>query len=98
MEKKMEKYVSLFTDYGFKKVFGEEINKELLIDFLNQILIEEEGEIVDLKYLNNENLGISEVDRKAIFDLYCENEKGEKFIVELQKTKQVYFKDRALYY
>ncbi|MCW5210151.1 PD-(D/E)XK nuclease family transposase, partial [Desulfobulbus sp. US1] len=36
------------------------------------------------------------MDRKAIFDLYCENERGEKFIVELQKSKQNFFKDRAL--
>ena len=32
------------------------------------------------------------------FDLFCENEKGEKFIVELQKTKQNFFKDRTIYY
>jgi predicted transposase/invertase (TIGR01784 family) len=48
--------------------------------------------------LKSEHLGTSEIDRKAIFDLYCENEKGEKFIVELQKTKQNYFKDRTVYY
>jgi predicted transposase/invertase (TIGR01784 family) len=51
-----------------------------------------------LTYLKSIQLGRSEEDRKAIFDLHCENEKGEKFIVEMQKTKQTYFKDRALYY
>jgi predicted transposase/invertase (TIGR01784 family) len=51
-----------------------------------------------LTYLKTEQLGATEVDRKAIFDLYCENEKGEKFIVELQKTKQNFFKDRTVYY
>ena len=51
-----------------------------------------------MSYLKNEHLGRSEEDRKAIFDLHCENEKGEKFIVEMQKTKQNFFKDRALYY
>ena len=50
------------------------------------------------KYLKNEHLGFRELDRKAIFDLYCENEKGEKFIVELQKNKQNFFKDRSIYY
>jgi len=93
-----EKYINPFTDYGFKKLFGEEPNKDLLLDFLNVLLKEEEGEIKDLTYLKGEQLGTNELDRKAIFDLYCENEKGEKFIVELQKTKQNFFKDRTVYY
>lgn len=93
-----EKYINPFTDYGFKKLFGEEPNKDLLRDFLNELLKEEQGEIVALTYLKSEHLSSSELDRKAIFDLYCENEKGEKFIVELQKTKQNFFKDRSVYY
>lgn len=94
----VEKYINPFTDYGFKRLFGEEPNKDLLIDFLNVLLKEEQGEIKDLTYLKGEQLGANEVDRKAIFDLYCENERGEKFIVELQKTKQNFFKDRTIYY
>ncbi len=90
------KYINPFTDYGFKKLFGEEINKELLIDFLNCILKEEK--VKDLQYLRSEQLGSHLLDRKAIFDLYCENEKGEKFIVEMQKSKQNFFKDRNVYY
>ncbi|MDP5140337.1 MAG: Rpn family recombination-promoting nuclease/putative transposase [Spirosomaceae bacterium] len=93
-----EKYINPFTDYGFKKLFGEEINKDLLLDFLNELLREEQGLITDLTYLKTEQLGTGELDRKAIFDLYCENEKGEKFIVELQKSKQQFFKDRTVYY
>ncbi|MDR6564273.1 MULTISPECIES: Rpn family recombination-promoting nuclease/putative transposase [unclassified Arcicella] len=94
----VEKYINPFTDYGFKKLFGEELNKDLLLDFLNELLKEEQGQITALNYLKTENLGLTELDRKAIFDLYCENEKGEKFIVELQKTKQNFFKDRTVYY
>jgi len=93
-----ERYINPFTDYGFKKLFGEEPNKDLLLDFLNVLLQEEQGEIKDLTYLKNEHLGTGELDRKAIFDLYCENERGEKFIVKLQKTKQNFFKDRTVYY
>jgi len=93
-----ERYINPFTDYGFKKLFGEEPNKDLLLDFLNVLLKEEQGEIKSLTYLKNEHLGTGELDRKAIFDLYCENERGEKFIVELQKTKQNFFKDRTVYY
>ena len=93
-----EKYINPFTDYGFKRLFGEEPNKDLLLDFLNELLKEEQGKITELKYLKNENLATTELNRKAIFDLYCTNEKGEKFIVELQKTKQKFFKDRTIYY
>jgi predicted transposase/invertase (TIGR01784 family) len=98
MSEFVEKYINPFTDYGFKKLFGEELNKDLLLDFLNELLKEEQGQIKNLTYLKTEYLGDTEIDRKAIFDLYCENEKGEKFIVELQKTKQNFFKDRTLYY
>lgn len=93
-----EKYVNPFTDFGFKKLFGEEPNKDLLLDFLNELLREQEGEIKELIYLKTEHLGAGDTDRRAIFDLYCENERGEKFIVELQKSKQNFFKDRTLYY
>ena len=93
-----EKYINPFTDYGFKRLFGEEPNKELLLDFLNELLKDEQGNITSITYLKSDRLGTSEEDRKAVFDLYCENEKGEKFIVELQKTKQKFFKDRTVYY
>jgi predicted transposase/invertase (TIGR01784 family) len=93
-----EKYINPFTDYGFKRLFGEEPSKDLLLDFLNELLVAEQGKIKKLTYLKSDRLGSSEEDRKAIFDLYCENEKGEKFIVELQKTKQKFFKDRTVYY
>ena len=94
----IEKYINPFTDYGFKRLFGEEANKDLLLDFLSELLREEQGEIKNITFLKTEQLGSTEIDRKAIFDLYCENDKGEKFIVELRKTKQNFFKDRALYY
>ncbi|MBB6003049.1 Rpn family recombination-promoting nuclease/putative transposase [Arcicella rosea] len=94
----IEKYINPFMGFGFKKLFGEELNKDLLLDFLNELLREEQGQIKDLTYLKTEHLGLTESDRKAIFDLYCENERGEKFIVELQKSKQNFFKDRTVYY
>lgn len=98
MEELPDRYLNPFTDFGFKKLFGEELNKELLLDFLNELLIEQEGPIKSLTYLKSEHLGADALDRRAIFDLYCENERGEKFIVELQKSKQNFFKDRTLYY
>ena len=92
-----DRYINFFTDYGFKRLFGEEKNKDLLIDFLNTLLEGKEN-IKTLQYNNTEQLGSTPVDKKAIFDLYCENDKGEKFIIELQKAKQNYFKDRSIFY
>lgn len=92
-----DRYVNPLTDFGFKKLFGTEPNKDLLIDFLNQIL-PEKHQIEDLTYLKNEQLGQLDNDRKAIFDLYCVGKSGERFIVEVQKAKQNYFKDRSIYY
>jgi predicted transposase/invertase (TIGR01784 family) len=92
-----ERYINLFTDFGFKKIFGEEENKDLLINFLNA-LFADAPPIKDLTYLQNEHRTASEKDRRAIFDLYCENEVGEKFIVELQRAAQENFADRSLYY
>jgi predicted transposase/invertase (TIGR01784 family) len=92
-----DKYINPFTDFGFKKLFGSDPNKDLLIDFLNQVL-PGKHKIKDLTYSRTEQLGNTEADRKAIFDLYCLGEKGERFIVEMQKAKQNFFKDRSVYY
>ncbi|MFN8438259.1 MAG: Rpn family recombination-promoting nuclease/putative transposase [Cytophagales bacterium] len=91
------KYINPFTDFGFKKIFGEEASKPLLIDFLNALL-PQTNKIIDLNFKNTEQLGQTEADRKAIYDIYCESDNGEKFIVELQKAKQNYFKERTVYY
>lgn len=92
-----DKYINPFTDFGFKKLFGTEVNKDLLINFLNQVL-PEHHRVEELSYTPTEQLGATEVDRKAIFDLYCTSPSGERFIVEIQKAKQNYFKDRSVYY
>lgn len=92
-----ERYISLLTDFGFKRIFGTKPNKDLLIDFLNS-LFNGEQVVKDVTFLNSEHVGDVHTDLKAIFDVYCENEKGEKFIVEMQNAYQTYFKDRSLYY
>ncbi len=92
-----DKYVNPYTDFGFKLLFGTAMNKELLISFLNALLFGEET-VKDVTYMNTEHLGTQEYDRRAIFDVYCENEKGEKFLVEMQRGEQQFFKDRSLYY
>jgi predicted transposase/invertase (TIGR01784 family) len=90
------KYVNPFTDFGFKKIFGEEASKPLLIDFLGCLL--PEANIVDLSFKDKEKQGRTSDDRKAVYDIYCEDGNGAKIIVELQKAKQNYFKDRTIFY
>lgn len=80
-----ERYISLLTDFGFKRIFGTKPNKDLLINFLNS-LFDGFQVIKDVKYLNSEHVGDVFAERKAIFDVYCENEHGEKFIVEMQNA------------
>ena len=92
-----DRYINPLTDFGFKRLFGTEPNKNLLIDFLN-VILPPQHRVKDLTYRSTENLGNTPLDRRAVFDLYCQSEKGEKFIVEMQKAKHNYFKDRSIYY
>ena len=96
-DRKKYQFINPFTDMGFKKIFGQEITKDLLIDFLNDLLIGER-EITDIQFLDKEQLGVTEEDRSLIYDVYCETVPGEKIIVEMQNKSQPFFKDRALYY
>ena len=92
-----ERYVNFYTDFAFKKLFGTEANKELLISFLNAMFDGREV-IRDLNYLNVEHLGHIVEDRKAVFDVYCETDTGDKILVEMQKAAQDYFVDRSIFY
>lgn len=93
----MGRFINPFTDYGFKKIFGQEISKDLLIDFLNDLL-KGERVITDLTFLNNEQLPQYDEGRGIIYDIYCSTDTGEKIIVEMQNKSQLHFKERALFY
>lgn len=95
----MSRYINFYTDFAFKKIFGTEENKDLLISFLNALLdLKGDGEIKDLTYLNSENLGEDIRERRAIYDVYCQTKGGDRFIVEMQKAKQDHFQNRSIYY
>lgn len=93
----MARFINPFTDVGFKMIFGQEINKDLLIDFLNSLLAGEK-EIKDIRFLDKEILGNTIEDRSCIYDIYCTNKDGEQFIVEMQNRRQQNFRERALFY
>lgn len=93
----MGRFINPYSDYGFKLLFGREVSKVLLIDFLNDLLVGERA-IVDLTFLNNEQLPAYQEGRGIIYDVYCTTDTGEKIIVEMQNRSQVNFKNRALFY
>ena len=93
----MGKFINPFTDVGFKRIFGQEVSKPVLLAFLNSLL-EGERRIVDLMFLDKEQLGLESGDRSLIYDIYCETETGEHIIVEMQNKYQPYFKERSIYY
>ena len=70
------RYVNFYTDFAFKKLFGTEANKDLLLSCLNSCF-EGTEHFLDITYLNTENLGVTATERRAVFDVYCETEKGE---------------------
>ena len=90
-------YINLLTDFGFKRIFGTEANKDLLIAFLNTVL-KIKGGITDLQYVNLEGKGRIKTDRTTIFDLHCVTGKGEHIIVEVQNQSHKNFRERGLYY
>ena len=93
----MAKYINPFTDVGFKRIFGQELSKPLLLDFLNS-LFEGEKHIASLTFLDKEQPAMFEEDRSLIYDIYCETDEGEKIIVEMQNKSQPFFKNRSIYY
>ena len=93
----MGKFINPFTDVGFKRIFGQEFSKPVLIAFLNGLLKDERC-IVDVKFLDKEQIRINDGDRSLIYDIYCETDTGEHIIVEMQNKFQPYFKQRSIYY
>jgi predicted transposase/invertase (TIGR01784 family) len=93
----MGKFINPFTDVGFKRIFGQEFSKPILLTFLNSLLVGERR-IVDLKYLDKEKIGLSDGDRSLIYDILCKTDSDEYIIVEMQNKSQPFFKNRAIYY
>jgi predicted transposase/invertase (TIGR01784 family) len=91
-----KKYILPLTGFGFQKLFGRESDKYLLIDFLNELLGKDEGRIIQITYLSEEEIG--RYYNSDFIGVYCENEKGDKFIVEIQKAAANFFKNKSDYF
>lgn len=95
-EKSGQVYAELLCDFMFKRLFGSEANKDVLIGFLNMLL--KDVEIIDVDFIPTEHQGLTEEDRKVIFDIACTCKDGRSFIIEMQKGYQKHFRKRAVYY
>ncbi len=93
----MSRFINPYSDFGFKKLFGEEASKEFLIDFLNTML-PEKHQIADLTFKDREKLRDVQESRGAYYDIFCTSEKGEEFIVEMQNESIPTFKERSIFY
>ena len=94
MAQRENRYINVLTDYGFKKVFGD---KEVMTAFLTDLL-QPKSPIADITFLDKEYDGMAEYERGVIYDLLCQTEDGEEFIVEMQNRNQAQFSDRIIYY
>ncbi len=93
----MSRYMSPLTDFGFKTLFGQEANKDILIAFLNDIFAGERV-VRSLQYLDKELTKKMKEARTIIYDIFCTGDDGEHFIVEMQNKVGTTFDDRAVYY
>lgn len=91
------KYIDPYTDFGLTKLFGSKNNKDLLIDFLNE-LINDRGKITSLCYRKPRQAGALPAPAGAVVDAYCQTDSGEKFIVEMQKFNDNCFEYRSDFY
>lgn len=97
----MAKYIDPTYDTGFKLVFGREnISNDILVDFLNSIFVgdSELSDIRSVRYLNSEHPGEWSEAKGIRYDIECETGSGHRFIVEMQKSWQIFFLKRSEYY
>ena len=92
------KVINPLSDFGFKRLLATERNKDILIHLLNAFIADDTGIITDVTYLPTELLGVSKDDKLVRFDLYCKNQDGDQFIVEMQNGWQKHYVDRLQVY
>ena len=86
------RYINILTDYGFKRVFGDE---EVMRAFLTDLL-QPKSPISKITFLDKELDGLSQYERGVVYDLFCTMESGDEFVVEMQNCSQPHFADRFL--
>src|ERR1700733_1007349 len=93
------RYLDPKNDLAFKKVFGAEKHKRIHMDFLNAVFhLENEDTIIDLEFLNPKQAPEIDARKESIVDLLVQDQKGTKYIIEMQVAKVEGFEKRAQYY
>ena len=93
------KYLDPKNDLAFKKIFGEEKHKRIPIAFLNAVFnLQNEDLILDLEFLNTTQAPEIEARKESVVDVLVRDQKGSKYIVEMQVAKVEGFEKRAQYY
>ena len=91
-------FVNLRSDVGFKAVFADRNNKDILIGVLNQIL-PQEARIEDIKeYSDREQRRDVPYGKKTVLDLVCVDRDDRTFVVEMQASEEDFFFERCVYY
>lgn len=90
------KYADLLDDDVFKLVFGQESSKDVMIEFLNQVI--PDRTIVDLEFVDKEMHHVDRSRRDSVYDMFCKTDDGSRIVVEVQRRKQANFAERAVYY
>ena len=89
------RYANVLLDYWFKRTFGDESRKRLLLLFLREII--PERDILDLTYAPQEHISPFESMRSVRVDVECTDQAGRRFVVEMQLSRQDGFYERALF-
>ena len=90
------KYADLLDDEVFKLVFGRESTKDVMIEFLNQVI--PDRTILDLEFIDKEMHPVERDCKGVVYDMFCKTDDGSRIIVEVQRRKQPFYPERALYY
>ena len=90
------KYADLLDDDVFKLVFGRESTKDVMIEFLNQVI--PDRKIVDLEFIDKEMHPVERDAKGVVYDMFCKTDSGARIIVEVQRRKQPFYPERAIYY
>lgn len=85
------------VDFAFKKLFGSEENKDILISFINSMLSEDQ-QIKDVHLKNPYNIANYRKDKMSILDIKAVDEKGTWYDIEMQLSEQIFYEKRAFYY
>jgi predicted transposase/invertase (TIGR01784 family) len=86
------------TDFVFKRIFGSEVHKPLLIELLNALLeLAGDHRIVDLEYLSSEQHVPVEKMKLSLVDVKCFDQSGRHYVVEMQVLNVEGFEKRVVY-